>query len=73
MSRLLVRCLLINAAGILASAAILLLPRSSSGFTLTTAKATHYIGGGVFPAVLLMCLLDLGIAISLAWSLFHPG
>jgi hypothetical protein len=72
-SRLLVRCLLINAAGILASGAILLLSPSQSGFTLTTAKATHYIGGGVLPAVLLMGLLDLGIAISLAWSLLHPS
>lgn len=72
MLRLLIRCLVINAGGILISGAILYLFRKESGFTITTPNATHYIGGGVLPAVVLMCLLDLVVAACLAWSLLHP-
>jgi hypothetical protein len=52
--------------------ALLLFYPKESGFTITTANATHYIGGGTFLSALLMCLLDFAIGAYLAWSLLHP-
>ena len=73
MFRVVVGCLIVNAAGIVVSATNLFLLRtSSSGFTITTPRATHYIGGGVLPAAVLMCLMSLAITVCLAWSLTHP-
>lgn len=68
----LVRYLLINAAGILVSCAILFLFPRESGFTVTTPNSTHYFGGGVYLSAIVMCLVDLAIGIGIAWSLLHP-
>jgi len=71
MARLLVRCLVVNAAGVIVCTAMLLLFPRGSGFTITTPTSTHYIQSGVFLSAVLMCLVDLAIAISVAWSLLH--
>ena len=52
-----------NRHGRLWRATVFLSPQS--GFTITTARTTHYMGGGILPSALLMCVLDFAIGIYL--------
>jgi hypothetical protein len=72
MDRVIMRCLLANLISTAVCGALLLFYPKESGFTITTAKATYYLGGGTLPSALLMCLLDFVIGVYLAWSILHP-
>lgn len=67
----LVCCLLLNLAIIMASGALLKWFPSQLGFTVTTSRVTHFIGGDVFLSAALLCFVDGSLGIYLAWSLFH--
>ena len=71
MGRILIGCILANLACIAACGALLLFYPTNSGFTITTSTSTHYLPGGEFLSVALMCLLDLTIGVYLVWSLLH--
>lgn len=72
MRTLLVRCLILNLAVLLASGALLLWYPKESGFTLTTKTTTHFFGGGEFLGVILLCFCDLALAAYLGWNFWHP-
>jgi hypothetical protein len=72
MERVIMRCLLANIIGTAACGALVFFCPRQSGFTITTPRATYYIGGGILPSALLMCVLDSAIGIYLAWSILHP-
>jgi hypothetical protein len=66
------RCLVLNLAAILASGALLKWYPADQGFTVTTSRATHYISENVALSGVLLCVVDFAIGIYLAWSLWHP-
>jgi hypothetical protein len=69
---LLIRCLILNLAVLLAIGALLLWYPKESGFTLTTGGTTHFFDGGEFLGVILMCLCDLALGVYLGWRFWHP-
>jgi hypothetical protein len=71
MGRTLIGCIFANLACIATCGAFLLFYPKNSGFTITTPTSTHNLPGGEFPSAALLCLLDLGIGVYLAWSLLH--
>lgn len=68
----LMRCLLLNLVVIGASGALFKWFPTQLGFTVTTARATHYVGGNIVLSGILLCLMDSAITIYLAWSLLNP-
>lgn len=66
------RCLVLNLAVILASGAVLKWYPTAQGFTVTTSRATHYVSGSVALSGVLLCIVDFAIGIYLGWSLLHP-
>ncbi len=71
MTRVLIGCIFANLICIAVCGALLAFFPKSSGFTITTSTATHYLSGGVFLSTALLCLLDLAISLFLAWSLLR--
>lgn len=67
----LIGCIFANLGCIAGCGALLLFYPRNSGFTVTTSRSTHYLEGGVFLSGTLLCLLDLGIGVYLAWSLLR--
>lgn len=63
--------LVANSACIAACGALLLFFPMTAGFTVTTPKSTHFLPGGEFLSTVLLCLVDLTIAVYLAWSFVH--
>lgn len=72
MDRVIMRCLLANIIGTAVCGALLFFCPRQSGFTISTSRTTHYLGGGILPSALLMCVLDFAIGIYLAWTILHP-
>lgn len=69
MQSLLVRCLILNIAALLAAGALLRWYPPTQGFTITGPRETWYVGGGVFLGALLVILGDISIAAYLAFRL----
>jgi hypothetical protein len=72
MRSLLIRCLILNLAVLLVAGALLLWYPKDSGFTITTRVQTHYLRGGEFLGICLICLFDLAIAVYLGWRICNP-
>ena len=64
--------LIANVVVLFASGALLMWYPKDSGFTVTTAEETHYMQGGVFLGVALICIFYVAIAAYLAWRTWRP-
>ncbi len=71
MRSLLIRCLILNLAVLCVAGALLLWYPKDSGFSITTRVQTHYLQGGEFLGISLVCLFDFAIAVYLGWRICH--